>query len=191
MKFDKKKLVINKKETTHPFIPIVSSSIILRRNFADGQSIPLLILNTQDHPEIDKAIELHTGLDNGKITFTWGKTLDSKYIFLQVESISPVEIAYNILFQPDNDYALLEMIIKSHMLYIQSGKEGDRLSHNLNKPKLFMELNSTEFEKDIFSITQKAKLKRFKNYGVKQKDLKSVVKEFDEEWNSFTDKRFK
>lgn len=131
------------------------------------------------------------GLDNGKIEFTWGRTLDNKIIFLQVKSISPVELTYNIQFDPSKDYALLEIIVKTHMFYIQAGKKGDRLSHDLNKPKLFIELDISEFEKDILLATQKAKEAHFQQAGIPRSQIPAVINEFNKEWSNFIDKRFK
>ncbi len=89
MKFDKKQ-----KYDGTPIVTIVSDAIIMQRNFADGKSIPYIIINTIDHKDIERAIELHSGAKEGDVKFTWGRTLDSKYIILLVDSISPVVIKY-------------------------------------------------------------------------------------------------
>lgn len=174
-----------------PIVTIVSDALIMQRNLADGRSIPLVIIDTENYPEIARAIDLHMGTRQGEVTFTWGKTPDSKYVVLVVESISPVEIKYTIAFEVDKHYGLLDIILKTHLLYIQAGKEGDRVGHNFNTPKILLELPITDFEPEIIRLAEKAKVKKFKSLKVKRKDLKKVIEQFDKEWESFTSKRFK
>ena len=174
-----------------PIVTIVSDALIMEKNFADGRSIPLIIIDTTDCPEIRRAIDLHMGASQGDVSFTWGKTPDSKYVVLVVEAISPVEIKYIIAFEVTKHYGLLDIILKTHLLFIQAGKEGDRLANNFDAPRILFELPITDFELEIIRLTEKAKLKRFKSQKVKRKDLKKVVEQFDKEWESFTSKRFK
>lgn len=174
-----------------PIVTVVSDSLIMQKNLANGRSIPLIIINTTGYPQINRAIDLHSGSDQGEVTLTWGKTPDSKYIVLVIESISPVEIKYTIAFELYEHYALLETILKTHLVYVQAGKQGDKLMHNFNEPKILIELPITNFEPEILRLTQKAKIKRFKNLKVKRKDLKNTIKEFDNEWESFISTRLK
>lgn len=174
-----------------PFVNIVSSSLILRRNFADGQSIPLLILDTRSYPEIDKSLELHAGLDNGKINFCWGHTFNAKIAILEIKCISPVEISYNILFNLNKDYTLLEAILKTHMFYIQAGKPGDRLSKDMTRPKLLIELGFSEYEGKLQKYIYQAKRRHFINAGIPKKEVNTAIKTFDKEWGKLINKRFK
>lgn len=174
-----------------PIVSIVSDSIIMQRNFADGKSIPLIIIDTEDKKEIERSIELHSGVKEGEVQFTWGRTPDFKYILLYVESISPVEIKYMIAFELYKHCALLDIVLKSHLLYVQAGKKGDKLRDDLNKPKLLFAIPQSSYEVEITRLSQKAKMKRFRDLNVERKDLKDVVKKFNEEWGNFTAKRFK
>lgn len=174
-----------------PIVTIVSSSLVMERNLADGRSIPLIIMETTDYPEIQRAIELHKATEQGDVSLTWGKTPDSKYVVLVVEAISPVEIKYMIGFEVSEHYGLLDMVLKTHLLFVQAGKEGDRITSTFNKPRILLELPITDFEPEIFRLIKKAKRKRFKRLKVKRKDLKEVIEQFDKEWENFTSKRFK
>lgn len=174
-----------------PIIPIVSNALIIQKNFAGGRPIPLVIIDTTEHPEVSRAIELHVGTNQGEVDFTWGRTKDSKYVTLVVEAISPVELKYMIVFEPQLHCAVLDVILKTRLLYIQAGKNGDRISKKLDSPRILFELPITDFEPEIEKILDKEKVKRFKRMNVKKKDLQKVIKEFDAEWNSFTSKRFK
>ena len=190
MKSKKTTLRINKTSKI-PCIKIVSSSIILQRNFADGQAIPLLILDTRDYPQVAEALELHSGLRNGKIDFCLCNTLNNKIIILEVNCISPVEISYNIIFDLDKDYALLEMILMTHLFYIQAGKPGDRLSKNLNLPKMLIELDISEYETKLKKYIYQAKRRHYIHAGIPKKNIDNIIEEFDKEWGTFTNRRFK
>lgn len=175
----------------YPIVSIVSDAVIMQRNLADGKAIPLIIIDTTQHYEIEKSIELHSGIDSGEVQLTWGKTKDSKYVFLQVEAIRPVEIKYMIAFEPYKHSGLIEILLNSHLLYIQAGKDGDRLSNNFDKPKLLVEIPTSSFETELKSILHQAKVAQFKELNVKKEDLEEVVKNFDTQWRKFISKRFK
>lgn len=185
------KLTKNTKEKKVPMVPIVSDALILQRDLADGRSIPLIIIDTTNYPEIARAIDLHSETAQGEVALTWGKSSDSKFIVLDIESISPVEIKYTIVFNVTKHHSLLNIILKTHLLYIQAGTPGDRLGNNLNAPKLLIELPISSFESEIMRLIEKAKIQRFKKLKVKRKDLKKVIEEFDSNWNAFLSERFK
>lgn len=174
-----------------PMLTIVSNALVMQKNFADGRPIPFIIIDTTDYPEVRRSIELHAGTKEGEVNFTWGRTKDSKYISLVVEAISPVEIKYIIVFEASMHCSVLDVILKTRLLYIQAGEVGDKVSRKLDSPRILFELPITDFETEIKQILEKEKVKRFKRMNVKKKDLKNVINGFDAEWESFTTKRFK
>ncbi len=174
-----------------PMLTIVSNALVMQKNFADGRPIPLIIIDTTEYTEVRRAIELHAGTNEGEVNFTWGRTKDSKYITLVVEAISPVEIKYMIVFEANMHCSVLDVILKTRLLYIQAGEVGDKISRKLDSPRILFELPITDFESEIKQILEKEKVKSFKRMNVKKRDLKKVIKGFDAEWNSFTAKRFK
>ena len=172
-------------------LDVVNDALIYQRNLCDGKAIPLLILDTENFPEVAKSIELHQGVNEGAITFVWGMSTDKRYILLLVNSISPVEISYVIKFDLYTQCSVIDKILSSQLMYIQAGKKGDRLLNTPNQPKLLLEVPNTGFEKEWKKIYRKTQEKRFKKLGVKKKDLDRVIESFNNEWDSVTNKHFK
>lgn len=172
-------------------VDVVNDALIYQKNMCDGKAIPHIIIDTENYPEITKAIELHKEVQEGSITFTWGITTDKKYVLLMLNSISPVEISYVIRFNIYEQYSIIDKILLSQLLYIQAGKKGDRLLNTPNRPKLLLEISHTGFENEWKTISRKIQEKRFKKLGIKQKDLDKVVDSFNKEWDSVTNKHFK
>ena len=175
----------------HRIVDIINDALIYQRNLCDGRAIPHLIIDTENYPEIAKSIELHSEVTEGSITVTWGLTIDKKYVLLLIESISPVEISYIIKFDLYKQCSVIDKILSAQLMYIQSGKKGDRLLKTQHNPKLLMEIPHTGFEKEWVKIYRKAQEKRFKDLGVKRKDLGKMIDSFNEEWNSVTNIHFK
>ena len=172
-------------------VSVVSDALILQKGFADGRGLPLIIIDTTGYPQVERSIELHRNASQGEVSYVWGKTTNGKHIILRISMISPVEIEFIVLFDLHKHYELINLIIKSHLLYIQAGKPGDRLIHDMAKPKLFLEIGSTDFDNKWESIYRKSQRNRFVSLGVKKKDLDAVIKDFNNEWASFSKKRFK
>lgn len=170
---------------------IVSDAMILQKNLAGGRSIPLVILDTTNHKEIERAIELHKEVDQGESKYSWGKTKDDKMVFLLVELESPTMINFVILFDLNKHVGLIDLIIESQLLFIQGGKDGDRLICNLDAPRLLLEIPQTKFVDEWNKLYKRAMKFRFRTLGVKNKDVISVSEAFNAEWHDFTKKRFK
>lgn len=98
--------------------------------------------------------------------FSWGMTTDKKNIILLVESISPIELTFSILFEIEKYYAVIDEILRSQMLIIQGGKPDDWFSYNLNSNKIVVEVSLTGFEEKWNNVRKKYQGKRLKKMGM-------------------------
>lgn len=178
-------------DSDNKVVDVVNDALIYERNMCDGKAIPHLIIDTEKYPEIAKSIELHREVAEGIVSFTWGMTTDKKFVLLMIDSVSPVEISYVIKFDLYRQCAIIDRILSSKLMYIQAGKQGERLLNTPNRPKLLLEVPHTGFETEWKKIYRKTQEKRFKDLGVKRKDLDKVINSFNEEWASVTNKHFK
>lgn len=185
MKFKRQNFSCNR------IVDVVSDALILQRNVCDGKAIPHIIIDTEKFPEVSKSIEFHNKVDEGKINFTWGMTLNRKDVLLLVDSISPVELSYIVKFDLQKQFAVIDKILSAQMLYIQPGKQGDRLGNDLCVPKILVEVPNTGFEVEWKKIYRKLQIERFKKLGVNRRDINSVIECFNNEWENVTNAHLK
>lgn len=178
---------------TTEVIDVVRDSSISTVGVADGKNIPLLILDTSDHPDIESAISMHKYSDEGKVSTIWGKSLNGKQIILSVEIIEPYFVSFNLIFDSLKKAALIDLIISSQLLYIQSGTREDRIEHTLNnyENRLLIEVPSSHFQNEWLNIFMKVQEKHFKKLGYSKMESKKLSKELYNEWGLLRDLRMK
>lgn len=179
MVFRKKMISVNEN-----VVNIVNDALVLQHDFCDGKPIPAIVIDTSDQAKIENMLKLHMNVDEGEMKFSWGITTDKKNIMLLVESISPIELTFSILFEIEKHYAIIDEILRSQMLIIQGGKLGDRFSYNLHANKIVVEVPLTGFEEKWYDIRTKYQRKRLRKMGVKKKDINHVIDDINNEWNA-------
>lgn len=187
MKFKKMKIAVDENK----IVDVVSDALIYQRNVCDGKAIPHIIINTEDYPEIEKSIILHKDIKEGEVICRWTMSTDRKYVFLMLDSKAPVEISYVIKFDLNKHCGVIDRILAAQLMFIQAGKTGQRLMNTPDAPKLLLEVPHTGFEKEWGKIYRKVQEKRFRNLGVKRKDLDEMISFFNKEWESVVNKHFK
>lgn len=187
MKFKKIKIDVGK----HKIVDVVSDALIYQRNVCDGKAIPHIIISTEQYPEIEKSIALHKDVKEGEVIFTWTMSTDRKYVFLMMDSKAPVEISYIVRFDLFKHCGVIDRILSAKLMFIQAGKDGQRLLNTPDAPKLLLEVPHTGFENEWKKIYRKIQEKRFRNLGVKEKDLDEVISLFNKEWERVVNKHFK
>jgi len=116
---------------------------------ADGVMIPVLILDTRDRPDIAELIRIHTVLAPGDVRFQWGlHAQDKDLVLLELAFDRPMEVQLHLCFGIEDEGILVDAAVRAQAVYLQAGKPGDRLRHNVDAPKLLAELPSTGFERD-------------------------------------------
>ncbi len=190
MKLTKKVLSLNG-EIGSSYVEIVADASICVQHIAYGKNIPLVIIDATRFPEITRAIDLHRGFNEGKITSTWGSTLDGEHICLSVKLTEPVETDFIIHFITLKHAILIELIIFSQLLYIQAGKPGDRLKNDLDAPKLLVEVPSSHYADEWSDIFSKVMIRHYKKLKYSKKIAKKLVREQREEHIKIRDFRLK
>jgi hypothetical protein len=121
-------------------VPIVGDAAIATVGVGHGRLIPLIIIDTTNRPDLTEAIEAQVHLPAGDVVVQWG-SLPKRHdhIALLLKFQRPTERAAVIEFEIVKQGILVEHILQSNGLYIQAGKVGDRLKHDLNRPKCLSE----------------------------------------------------
>lgn len=176
---------------TKPCLDIISDASISSVNIANGKNIPLVILDTTEYKEIEKAILFHSGINYGKITTIWGKSSDDTLVTLWVNCLEPVPVEFVIPFDVENKVLLIDLIIKTQLLYIQQGKPGDRFKNTMNSPRIMIEIPSTHFYNEWYKLYEKYFTKHFQKKGMNRKIAKSTAVKLYSELSKIRDFRIK
>lgn len=120
--------------------PIVGDGGLANAQITDGLLLPVLILDTRQRPDIDEFIRLHDGATKGDVTCRWAQIRLSPHVFsLVLDFDRPARIVVVLDFDLRKDHAVLvEQILASRALILQAGRPGDRLKHDLNRPKVIV-----------------------------------------------------
>lgn len=171
-------------------VTVVNSALLLEKNQCDGMAIPVVILDTEETPIVNDTIEAHSSMQ-GKMKYEWGITVDYEYAILFVESLEPLESNFSILFDLNKLLMVVDRIIETQLLIIQGGKLGDTMAKTMKNMRILIEVPEDGFKKEWIKIKEKVQKKQFKELGVKRKNLKTVIGEFNTEWTSIIDRHFK
>ncbi|MBO2650813.1 hypothetical protein [Shewanella algae] len=146
---------------------------------ADGKLIPLLILDSASDSSLLNLVKMHESSIPGDVESLWAlKRFSDKFVYLVLFFQKPLELRIAIKLDTNKNSGLIDGIIQSRAVYIQPGKQGDKLSQNIDAPKILVEIPArTTFGKwdDILLKNVKRKLK---NEGVSRRELNKAALEF-------------
>jgi hypothetical protein len=172
-------------------LDIVSDASITSMHIANGKNIPLIIIDTTNHQDIEQAISFHKGVEYGSVTTRWGKSINDKIITLTITLKSPVPIDFVVAFDIQKQGGLIDLIINSQLLYIQPGRQKDRLSNTMNSQRIMIEVPSTHFSDEWKKIFTKVTIKYFRSKGLSKKAAKNAADNLYNEWGIFREFRIK
>ncbi|MGH1403823.1 MAG: hypothetical protein ACRBDL_06230 [Alphaproteobacteria bacterium] len=165
-------------------VTIVSDAAVSSVGVADGRLIPVLIIDTTDRSDIDELVQFHDFTPAGDVQCAWGSSRAHKWkntptdlskISLFLEFERPCETFINIEFDVRTYGTVIDTILSAKALYLQPGKEGDRLSHDINCPKIGVEVADTGFGECWDKLWRKSLTKKFKHMGFNRSDAKKAA----------------
>lgn len=158
-------------------VPIAGDAAIATAGIGHGRLIPLIILDTTDRPDLAEVIEAQTHLPAGDVVVQWG-SLPKRHdhIALILKFLRPTERAAVIEFDIAHQGILVEHILQSNGLYIQAGKVGDRLKHDINRPKMLIEVPDTGVRPRWDKLYFEAVVKRARKDGLRRRDAQDVAR---------------
>jgi hypothetical protein len=114
----------------------------------EGVAVPALILDTRARPDVSEAIRVHStgSLPPGDVNFRWGgRPGCPDEVLLVLDLLRPLEVRIVLSFSIEREAILVESALTARAVYLQAGKPGDRLKHDLDRPKMLVELPETGF----------------------------------------------
>lgn len=127
-------------------VPIVADGSIAAGSVADGRMLPLVIIDTTNRSDLDELVRLHDHLPPGDVTFRWSEVVDNDdQVALVLEFVRPVEARAILVFSIEHEGILVDAALSGAGMYLQPGRPGDRLKHDLQRPKILVEIPADDF----------------------------------------------
>jgi hypothetical protein len=158
-------------------VRIVSDAAVSTRGAFGGRLVPLVILDTSDRPDIDELIRVHqVSVKPGDVKIQWAERAGHEgHIALFLTFLRPIEATVIIEFDIARQGLLVEQALSGKGLYIQSGRDGDRVIKDPNRPKVLLEIPDVGFRKDWDGLFQKYLTKHFRTKGLRRSDAKRAA----------------
>ena len=159
---------------------IVGEGAIAHPAAVEGKMVPVVILDTSERPDIDEFIRLHAHIAAGDAKTQWGtKAGDQDIVRLILTFLRPSELVAIIDFDlGENQGILVEGTLIARSLYIQGGREGDRIKNTMDRPKVIVEVPDTGFDSAWDKIYLKHAVAKMKAEGMPRANAKRAAREF-------------
>jgi len=163
-------------KTGYP-LRIVGDAGITSSGSFGGRFIPLVILDTSERPDVEEFIRVHHAITTlGDVIAQWGQIENKETtVILWLKFIRPVEISFAIEFNVVGQAILVDQALNGKGLYIQAGREGDRLKHDLNRPKIIMEIIDTGYGQYWERTFLKQHEKNFRTKGLSRSESRRAA----------------
>ncbi|QXC60553.1 hypothetical protein KSP35_19865 [Aquihabitans sp. G128] len=128
------------------FVDIVGDGLIAGSVF-EGKGIAVLILDTTERPDLEEIIRISRHLPPGDVNIRWATRKGRvDQVILEITFLRPMDGKALLLFDVDTQPLLVDAALNAAALYLQAGKPGDRLRHDPDKQKLYVEIPDTGFK---------------------------------------------
>jgi hypothetical protein len=169
------KIITHTLQQTKP-LRIVADAAIATSNFGEGRLIPLVIVDTTRRPDVDELIRIHEHIDPGDVESQWGKLKNSEGSVALILSFKrPSELTVIIDFDIVKQGILVDQILASKGLYIQSGRDGDRFINNPEAKKILAEIPDRGFLKIWDQLFHSNIVKYMRGKGLSRQQAKNAA----------------
>jgi hypothetical protein len=163
---------------------IVADGAIAHPGVGEGRLIPFVILDTSSRPDLEEFILVHQYVGAGDVKCQWGQLIGHDNTVSLILSFSrPATLVAIVEFDLQRNHGVLvQQVLGTKALYIQAGREGDRLKNDVNLPKVILEVPDTGFgRKSWDKIYSQYTMAKMRERGLNRADAKRAAKEAIEE----------
>ncbi len=189
-KWKKRRIVLNRSLEARP-LPIISDSAVAQHGLGEGRLIPLVIIDTSSRADIDDLVRLHDAVGLGDVTTYWAsfkRKRDRLDLILRFHR--PGKCVAILEFDVANQYAIVDMIVRSQSLYLQPGRPGDRLRYSIDKPKILVEIPSRDFASEWDGILHRVVAHQLRKRGLTRQQARASSEQVIHNWRQLGDFRF-
>ncbi len=152
--------------------------LLSSHNIGEGRLIPVLVLDVGENQDINDLIQMHDSIIAGDAAITWIQDFyNRKDFILRIKFIKPMEISFGIRFKISEDYSIIDGIIQSKGVFIQTGKKGDKVSKSLDKSKILIEVPETGIKSIWSQMLNKALISKYKKMGFSRTESKEITQD--------------
>jgi hypothetical protein len=174
-------MAMNKAEEAR-VVPIVGDAAIATVGVGHGRLIPLIIIDTTGRPDLAEMILMHKHFPPGDVVVQWGVLPNPfDHIALVLRFQRPIACAAVVEFEIVKQGIFVEHILQSNALYIQAGKPGDRLKHDLERPKMLIEVPDTGIRAEWDKHYSDAVFKFARRDGLGRREAKEAARSYIEQ----------
>lgn len=170
LKFDKDK---------YPKYPFFAEGMLSISNIGEGRIIPSVIIERSLAKDIDNLCKAHIDSEPGDVVTTWTQPITlfrPKELILKVKFTKPIAATFGIIFNISKHFSLIDAIVYSQALRIESGNLGDKVSH-LGNPDILLEVQRTNFQDAWEKILHATIKERYKKKGVTKNKVGQLAQE--------------
>ncbi len=172
--------------------PLVSDGLLASVGNADGKLIPVLIIDTSKRPDIENLMEIHSNFDAGDVESIWLKSPKQKNTLgLLLNFLNPTPCKIMLEFDLLKKYGLIDCIVRVQGLYLQCGRDGDRLASTMGHKRILLEVPSKHFQKEWNEIFQESAETKFMKDGLSRKEARISAKRLLTQWREMISVRMK
>lgn len=171
---------------------IIADGAIAHRGVGEGRLIPVVIVDTSNRPDLEEFIRIHEYTGAGDVACQWAQLNGHRDTLALVLSFSrPASLVAIVEFELQRNHGVLvEQILGCRALYIQAGREGDRLKNDMNVPKVVLEVPDTGFRVGAWNkIYLRYTTAQMRKRGLTRADAKRAANAAIEELRKLNDIR--
>lgn len=174
IKLNKRNFPLKKNEVIP--VKVKNISLISSVGIADGKMLPVVFLDCNDRPDIDKLLINHRDLKSkfGKIESAFGfkSRLNKRFLLLHLFFKEPIECNIIVEFDILKHGLGIDQLIKNQGCYIQSDSRGSRVSETMNEPRTLTEIPSEHIKIHWDFLYNNAITKDFQKKAIVKINLK-------------------
>lgn len=171
---------------------VVNTAALSAVGVANGRTVPVVILQSDEEKKIDAVINAHSGISGGNCKSQWGCTYDRNTILLHLEFTEPVVVKIIIPLDIIQNGATIDQIIHTQCLYLMTGNPEMKLAQNLCKERILLEVPSREFADEWRKLYKKKYCKHLrKTHHISSKAAKDVFDKLQDEFSFIKKLRIK
>jgi hypothetical protein len=142
----------------------------------EGRMIPVIVLDVENNQDVIDLIKSHYSIVSGDVTLTWSQDFfNRKELILKMSFTKPMKVEFGIRFIIATDVTIIDGIIQSKGVYLQTGKKGDKVSKKLNDEKILIEVPEMGIKEFWNNLLQKTLIVKYKKLGLSKKESKGAA----------------
>ena len=158
-------------------VPIVGDALVATGTIAEGRVIPTVVIDTSERSDIEDLVRAQVQQPPGDVQSRWGQLSRSEHhLALVLQFERPSNCLLILEFDVVEQGILIECILAAQALYIQPGREGDRVPPILDTNRIIVEVPELGFREDWRKIWRKELVRYYRKEGLARGEAQEAAK---------------